>query len=1015
MKAYSVLARVLRCSWNRPLAAICLGCAFSSPAAAADAVISGRVRNDATGKTLEGARIELRGIGHATVTDSAGEFRLAGVPPGPATLEISYTGLDTAIVPVDATESKYQEIRLTAAVYKLSPFVVSGEREGSAEAITLQKQSNGIRTIASTDAFGNLGGTPVELLMRLPGVEGESVGGDLRYARIRGMNQALSTVTIDGDRVPDGGNPNGREVQFQKLSVDTVARMEVIKSPTPDMAADSIGGAINMVSKSGFDQPERRIGISIGGIWRPADERDFINHNHSFSYSEVFKDRLGVAVNWGYRTTNSVYERTSLNYVPLPNGVVGPTPVSNFQFFDGVNLRTRQGGGVRLDYKLSPQSRFFFSANSNWATEDGASNNASFSAPQTVATRDAAGNPTGTGVILPEYTERVTEWRPLPTTSLTTNAVGHLAYSKTEHFKFAGIHRVEDLDIDYDVYFSENTNRNHGTRIATFTARGIGLRIEEGDTNYLPRITQTGGPDMTDIAAFTENAYDISGAKNEDRYIGTSFDIKKKLQTTVPTYVKGGFRYRKQERDIRNEPYRASYVGPDGVAGVNPATGVNDDNLAQFAHPQVRNLLFDGRYPKLPYPVYPGKEDPDSAFGGSGGGYSGYNINTALLATPQYFREDVAFTTMSRLVGKQSFEESISAAYLLGNIELGKLTILGGLRVEQTDVDGEGAKSGITPEERARRAAWVGTVTDAELRRRAETEHSERQNLSGKYRNVFPGLHFKYEPIRGLVTRLSYATNIGRPAIGQLIPRTTIDYENQTIATSNPSLKPQYADNFDLSAEYYFEPVGMFSVGLFLKEIKQFIYTAGGEIVGSGSDNGFEGQYAGYTLTTQRNGGAAHIRGIEVAYQQQFTFLPGFWNGFGVFANLTRMQAKGNYGTGNALGSLQPTSEIAGFNPTVANLGLSYIKNRATVRIQYNYRSRYLWVYSANQSSLRYFKARPVVDVRTQYTLSKHFDVYLDVVNIFSEPDRATEYFGGRPNEYYIFKPQCFFGINTRF
>jgi outer membrane receptor protein involved in Fe transport len=60
------------------------------------------------------------------------------------------------------------------------------------------------------------------------------------------------------------------------------------------------------------------------------------------------------------------------------------------------------------------------------------------------------------------------------------------------------------------------------------------------------------------------------------------------------------------------------------------------------------------------------------------------------------------------------------------------------------------------------------------------------------------------------------------------------------------------------------------------KEIKNFIFTAGGATVGSGQENGFDGDYAGYSLTTQYNGGAAKVRGIELNYSQKFTFLRGF-------------------------------------------------------------------------------------------------------------------------------------------
>jgi outer membrane receptor protein involved in Fe transport len=128
-----------------------------------------------------------------------------------------------------------------------------------------------------------------------------------------------------------------------------------------------------------------------------------------------------------------------------------------------------------------------------------------------------------------------------------------------------------------------------------------------------------------------------------------------------------------------------------------------------------------------------------------------------------------------------------------------------------------------------------------------------------------------------------------------LLPRTTVNYDNETVTSSNPSLRPQIADNFDVTAEYYFEPAGVVMIGAFQKEIKKFIYTAGGTTIPAGQDNGFDGEYAGFTLTTQYNGGAAKVRGLEFSYSQQFTFLPGFWKGFGAFFNATVMRAEGNY------------------------------------------------------------------------------------------------------------------------
>jgi len=1007
-------------TWSTFVSILLVGLATLPARAQGQSTLTGTVTNEATGRTLEGAKVVLRQTpSREALTDSQGGYRFTDVPAGVVNVIVSYTGLNNVEGPVTVggSGSTVHNVGLTADIYTLSKFVVSGEREGNAQAITLQRNSDGVRSVVSADAFGSLAGNPADLVARLPGVEGESVGGDIRYVRIRGMNHNLNTISMDGNRMADAGSGGTtREYQFQQIGSDTIERIEVIKSPTPDMDADSIGGAVNMVSKSAFDSsPKRRMSGSVGAIWRAFDPRDEVRRNYTLSYSEVFKEKFGVSFNYGQRAHGSIIDVTSQVHQVLPAGVEGPAYTYLFTTGDFRNKRTRWGGGLRLDYKFSENTRFFINASLNKHDEHANLKNATYSTSQTLASRDAAGNLSATGTILPGFTDSMTDWRPLATSILTIDSQTTHKRGATLHTQIGGVHRYDHLglNIDYDAYKSKSKAEYPGNKTWDNIVRGIGIRIERKDEPYFPTITQTAGPDITQLSSYTDNIYNIAKMSGWDGLEGASLNLRKRMQTVVPAAIKLGLRVRNQTRDTVNTPYRGTYVGPDGVMGVNPATGINDDNIAQFANPNYE--LPDTRlskFPKLPFTASPGRETKGSTYD-----YVGYNIDTALRETPQHFREDVAFNVMSALVGETHFKEEVSGAYIQGNMTLGQLTVLGGLRVERTEVMGEGALSGITPEERARRAAWVGVVTNEELRRRAIAEFSGRETRTGKYRNVFPGLHFKYELIPGLVTRLSYATNIGRPGIGQLIPRTIVNYDNQSISTSNPSLKPQFANNFDLGAEYYFEPAGTVSAGVFLKEIRQFIYTAGGSIVSPGDDNGFDGQYAGYTFTTQANGGFAKVKGFELNYSQQFAFLPGFWKGLGAYANYTRMDVEGNYGTGNTIGTaaaLSPTSEVAGFNPESGNAGVSYIRNGITVRLQFNHVGRYLNTYNVNQSRLLYRRARSVVDIKTNYRINRHFDVYLDVVNVFAEGDRVLEYYGGRPQVMHKMGPQFFFGVNGR-
>jgi TonB-dependent receptor len=447
--------------------------------------------------------------------------------------------------------------------------------------------------------------------------------------------------------------------------------------------------------------------------------------------------------------------------------------------------------------------------------------------------------------------------------------------------------------------------------------------------------------------------------------------------------------------------WSGNYVGPDGIQGINPTTGRSDDNLAQFGILERGQLHTDEvRFPNVPVPAWPG--------------YSNTLLDTALETNPRLFVRETAANIQAQLTGDQKFEEKIPAAYIMGQMQLGKLTVLAGVRVEKTKTEGEGALQAITPEERARRAAFTGTLTDAEIIRRNVAEYGGRQVRTGEYKNVLPGVHFKYAVTPRLITRLSYATNVGRPGIGQLIPRTNVNFDTQTISSSNPSLKPQTADNFDIAAEYYFEPAGVVSVGLFQKEIKNFIFTSGGATVPTGADNGFGGDYAGYTLTTQYNGGSAKVRGFELNYSQQFTFLPGIFGGLGGYANYTRMETEGNYGAGNSISvAPNPKGKVAGFNPETANFGLSYIRNKITIRLQYNHRARYLTTYNAVDSQLVYRIRRDTLDFKSLYQFSRRFSVYLDVNNVLQEFETGSDR-GNRPNQRRVLTPGFFAGINAR-
>jgi TonB-dependent receptor len=213
--------------------------------------------------------------------------------------------------------------------------------------------------------------------------------------------------------------------------------------------------------------------------------------------------------------------------------------------------------------------------------------------------------------------------------------------------------------------------------------------------------------------------------------------------------------------------------------------------------------------------------------------------------------------------------------------------------------------------------------------------------------------------------------------------------------------------------DYYFEPVGYLSAGWFRKKITDFI-AAGVDngTIPSGADNGYDGEYAGFTRLTSLNAGTAYVQGWEFSYQQQFTFLPGFLQGLGGAANFTVLDTHGDFG-----GSASLTSgEVAGFIPKTANASLSWRFHRFSTRVLYNYTSDYTSSYSRGNLALNiYRQARAVINTSFAFQLRPALSLTLDIDNVTNEPQVFYKGFRDRIQSHVVNGITMNFGVSGRF
>ncbi|MBL9186432.1 MAG: TonB-dependent receptor [Opitutaceae bacterium] len=938
-------------------------------------LVIGQVRNAATSVFLEGAEVSVEGSGKSAVSDREGRYELS-LAPGLTTLVVRYTGLEVERVSVDvrAGVRLTQDIALNAGIYKLDAVTVSGPREGSAAAITKQREALNVKNIVASDSFGNIAdGNIGDFLQQLPGITAVYVGADVRSVQIRGIDGALNSVTMDGDRMASSQSAGaGRTFEFEQASLNNIETIEVTKAPTPDMDADSIGGNVNIISKSAFDRNQPRLFLySLGGVWRPKyytrsdnwlrEPIKNVGPSLNFSYADRLgaERRIGVSLNFTYHSQpggdtaalatyqNSLAEPYYTQNITVPRPAGAP--------------RTRLATGAKVEYKLSETTVLSLNTAYNWFHE----------------TNDTRAMVLGTTASVanfrPGYTSFFQEVLPNNNSSSAITLTTDDKSGRTLQFVPTVRHRFPGLEIDYGVSWSNSETyydyapdgRNFQSRPkgqVTYRVANIGFTVDRRQSPKWPKYAHTAGPDFMDLANYGTMRLTQLDRTGEDEIRTAKLNAKKTFVIgAVPLIVKTGGVIRQQQRELDNFTKRYDYTGADGIQN-------NADDLGTLGQ-------FLDRTPKWS-DSNEGYRQPPWA--------NPFAVARHQALLPNLWREDVPFTATSRLTGDRGIKETVTAGYAMANVRLSQLSILGGVRIEKTETDAE------------------GPVTVSGVIRRL--------NRKGSYRDVFPGLHLRYAPTRNLLGRLSYSSGIGRPSFDQLMPADTINETAQTVTIRNAALQPQYSDNFDATVEYYFEPVGQLSASAFMKQVDGFQFTDSSQFVQPGNDNGFDGQYVGYRISTTRNGGSAKYRGLELAYQQQFTFLPGFWRGFGVYANYTRLLTRGDYGGATTI------STVAGFVPKTGNVALTYLGHGLNIRLNAVWRSEYLVTNSANPALLVYQEPKLQVNLKTRYNLSRRTAIYCDIENLNKSP--ITETWVGskdRPNQTRIVVAKVVAGVSGRF
>lgn len=988
--------------------------------------IQGRVQNTARGDYLNNALVTVEGTTLSALTNQFGEYRIANVPAGEVKVTAFYSGLPPETVAVSvrpgATVTRDFDLRsgATGDTVVLEALTVSTSRQMTAAAIATNEQrfAPNMKTVLSSDSFGDQSeGNVAEFLKLMPAIAIDYVEADARNASIRGLPAFTTMVTRNGNQIASAASSGASRVfEFEQVSINDLARIEINKSLLPDMPAEGIGGTINLITKRSFERTRPQLDyrghvnfnstkLQLGRTPGPGREP-----THKLKPGFDLTYIRPVNKNFGFSVSASSSSKYNPQYFADPtwnlnaNAAGAENPfLASFNLQDGPKYTNRYSGSVTIDWRFAPHdvlelgfSEQYYGAmttNRNLTVNAG-TNPASFGPAFTQGRANA-----GSGSFQASMREKTgTTWTPEfrythhgPLWKWEANG----AYShSSNHYR--------DIDNGHFANFSLTMGAFNpaGTNVAPT------IRFDNTG-NYLPNVTAVNGLGAT-VSAFDVNNYVLANANGSKR---DSADVKKtlgfKLARTfgreVPLTIKLGGDVRQSIRDIRRTDYTYTFVGPDG------RTGTPDNAAATLG-------IVDERYSSVAPPfALPRFQWPDN-----------YKLWDLYVAHPNWWTTDPGAIRNSGVANSRFADETITSGFVRLDTALfrNRLHFAGGVRFQRYTLFGESGlvdtlgryahdSEGNLVINPATGQPIVLTGTTLEVSERTNVDRGIKTR--GKFNGFYPSLNASYRITDNLQFRAAFGQSVNYPDLRDVVGNAAVTdiTANPRRLTANAPLEPWTARNYDLDLEYYTPTGGAFTLSWFRKDISNFVnqvrHQAGTAAASAALQrHGYGALFPlNYEVLEKYNGGAASFDGWEFGAQQSLhPYVPDWARGFTVFFNTSYKAAPSG---ANA-------ADIEAASKRRMNWGVSFQRAGFAANLKWNHVPEVKYTRPINQHD----NSKTYLDADVSYRLRRSLSLFASATNVFNVPQARYIYTVNTPDyarrrQYHYFGVQCVAGIKGQF
>ena len=936
--------------------------------------IKGVVTDSFTHETLFGANIILLGTSLGSASNIEGEYYISVIPPGEYTVRCSYLGYESKeeVITVPDNRTIILNFDLSYSMIEGEEIVVSAQALGQAAAINQQLTSNTIVNVVSEQKIKELpDANAAEALGRLPGVSVVRSGGEANKIMLRGLNQNMTTITVDGIKLSPT-DADSRGIDLSTISQGSLSGIVLSKAVTSDMEAEAIAGNVNFVTKIAPEIRDIQVDAfgSYGSMDNTAEQYNFLGR-----YGErFFNNLLGIQVFGNFERKNRSSEQFDVSY---DQSLLNKTDyqVADFKLKYTPEIRKRGGAKILLDFKTPDDGVIKFNAEYN-RTERRLS------------------------IIDRNY--------PIAWGDIGFNFRGQDINTDIKNFALQGENHLFDWQINWSFSYSESNSETpyDYNMHANEPSMVVGGQVVSGmllvPENYRKRTS------YEDFIPYALNNFGVAYLNRAEARTSSNLDFEKTFFvdakksyhfSNMTGEFKFGAKYRSKYHRRNSDLSQAMYYNGSGFythVKLDDGTVVPKD-LAGYGYSDLQ--VSSGNLVLLSNFLSSSSRDV----------YGKYTLNPLFDADRMRNWYDMNIMGHNPLTGKAEYTidhsedgtnynltESVTSGYVMNTLNIGSaITLITGVRLESDN-----------------------NKYNAYYTEEGVTEWSIFQDTTASHKEtiVLPNFHLILKPTDYMNVRFAAFRGLTRPNFNYRLPTYVWGIENvyigekPFITLSNTDLKNADAWNFEVNIQLFSNTIGLFSVSAFYKNIKNEVHQlyyvpiqdkATTDSLGIVFKDDKVPFSTVYQLTYPYNSDKpTKVWGFEVEHQANLRFLPGLLSNIVLSYNFSFIKTetytpaqkyteyyvtlpglpfptkRTKVDLYETLTRIQDSPELFG------NISLGYDIGDFSGRVSYFYQGEFYNGYSGDGYTNNIQKAFGRLDLSLKQKISDNFSIGLNVNNI---------------------------------